>query len=248
VDITLYAIPVSNPANGARAMLAHKRLNHRLVRLPPGFHPWLVRAAGFPGPTVPAMEVDGRKLQSSLAISRELDVLEPRWPLFPADPDRRRAVEEAERWGEAEVQPMPRRIFRWAMANRPDLRRWFAGEVLGLPFPGLQASLSAPVPRRLADMADATAEAAEADIANLPATLDRVDALIADGVIGGDEPNAADFQLLATIRALRLMEDLRGVIAGRPCEAAALRVFPVYDGTPAPRALPPEWLAPLGGS
>jgi glutathione S-transferase len=243
--MTLYAIPISNPANAARAMLARKRLGYRLVRFPPGFHPWLVRAAGFPGDTVPALEVDGRKLQSSLAISRALEELEPRWPLFPAEPERRRAVEAAEAWGEAELQPMPRRIFRWALANDRDLRRWFSAEVLGLPFPDLQATLAKPVPRRLANMVGASAEAARADIAALPAMLDRVDALIADGVIGGDEPNAADFQVLATVRALRLMEDLRGAIAGRPCEAAALRVYSRYDGTPAPRALPPEWLTPL---
>lgn len=245
MDLTLYVIPVSNPANAVRGMLAHKRMRHRLVRFPPGFHPWLVRAAGFPGQTVPAMEVGGRKLQSSLAISRALDELEPRRPLFPADPELRRAVEEAERWGEAELQPLPRRIFRWALANDADMRRWFAGEVVGTPLPGLSARLSKPVPTRLAAMAGATADAAQADVARLPSTLDRLDGLIADDVIGGAEPNAADFQLLATVRALRLMEDLRGAIAGRPCEEAAMRVFARYDGVPAPRALPPAWLEPL---
>jgi glutathione S-transferase len=244
VDITLYAIPISNPSNAARGMLQRKRLDYRLVRFPPGFHPWLVRAAGFEANTVPAMVVDGRKVQTSLAISRELDLLEPRWPLFPADPERRRAVEAAERWGEAELQPVPRRIFRWAMANRRDLRRWFAAEVLGTPLPGLTAR-SAAIPRHLAGLVDATAEAAEADVAALPATLDRVDALIADGVIGGAEPNAADYQLLATVRSLGLISDVRPALAGRPCEAAALRLFPRYDGIPAPSSLPPEWLAPL---
>ena len=112
------SIPVSNPANAVRGMLAYKRLDHRLVRFAPGFHPLLVRAAGFPGWTVPALEtVDGRKLQGSLAISRYLDELQPDPPLFPADRARRRAVEEAERWGEAELQPVPRRIFRRALAT-----------------------------------------------------------------------------------------------------------------------------------
>jgi glutathione S-transferase len=246
VGLTLYVIPISNPSNTARAMLIHKRLDHRLVRFPPGFHPWLMRAAGFDGETVPALRLDGRKLQGSLTISRALEELEPRWPLFPADPGHRRAVEEAERWGEAELQPMPRRIFRWAMVNNHDLRRWFSAEVLGLPLPGLQATLAKPIPQRLANIDGATAEAARADIAQLAAMLDRVDALIADGVIGGDEPNAADFQVLGTVRGLRLMEDLRDAIAGRPCEAAALRAFPYYDGGPVPRTLPPEWLAPVG--
>ena len=34
-----------------------------------------------------------------------------------------------------------------------------------------------------------------ADIAALPGQLDRVDGWIADGLIGGDEPNAADLQI-----------------------------------------------------
>src|SRR5437867_685766 len=41
----------------------------------------------------------------------------------------------------------------------------------------------------------ATDAAVQADLAALPAALDRVDALIAEGTIGGDEPNAADYQI-----------------------------------------------------
>lgn len=243
MSITLYAIPISNPSNAARAMCAYKGVEHRLVRLPLGFHPWLIRAVGFPGATVPAMDVDGVKVQSTLMISRTLDELEPRRPLFGADPERRRTVEEAEAWGEAELQPMPRRIFRWAVTVNPQLRHWIAGEVLGLPLPRLQAAVAKPVPVKLAAMAGATAEAARADVAALPGMLDRVDALIADGVIGGAEPNAADFQVLSTVRSLGLIPPLAPMLAGRPSTAAALRVFPRYDGKPAPVALPPEWLA-----
>lgn len=247
MTLTLYAMPVSNPANAARGMLAYKRLDHRLIRFPPGFHPLLVRAAGFPGWTIPALETaDGRKLQSSLAISRYLDELRPDPPLFPADPERRRAVEAAERWGEAELQPVPRRIFRRALVQQFPLRRWFTGRVIGMPLPGFNARVSQPVPRRLATIVGATEEAARADVAGLPALLDRVDALIAEGVIGGDQPNAADFQLLATICSLGLMVDLQPALEGRPCQRAARALFPRYDGLPTPpQSLPQDWLAPL---
>jgi glutathione S-transferase len=242
----LYAIPVSNPSNAVRGMLAYKRLDYRLVRFAPGFHPLLVRLAGFSGSTVPALEVDGRKLQHSLAISRALDELEPDPPLFPADPERRRAVEEAERWGEANLQSVPRRIFRRALATQYPLRRWFTGEVIGLPLPGVNAAISTALPRRLAAIVGATEEAVRADVAELPALLDRVDALIAAGTIGGDQPNAADFQILATVCSLGLMVDLQPALAGRPCERAAQRLFPRYDGIPTPpRSLPDEWLTPL---
>lgn len=250
MPLTLYAIPVSNPANAVRGMLAYKRLDHRLVRLTLGFHPLLVRAAGFPGWTVPALETgDGRKLQSSLAISRYLDELQPDPPLFPAEPERRRAVEEAERWGEAELQPVPRRIFRRALATQYPLRRWLSAEVIGLPLPGFNAIVSQPLPARMAAIVDATEEAVRADVAGLPALLDQVDALIAAGTIGGDQPNAADFQVLATVSALGLMVDLQPALEGRPCQDAARRLFPRYDGIPTPpRSLPEEWLAPLRAS
>src|SRR5262245_50549629 len=111
-------------------MVAHKRLDHRLVRLPIGFHPLLVRGAGFPGWTVPALETaDGRKAQGTLAISRCLEELRADPPLFGTDPEQRRAIEEAERWGEAELQPLPRRIFRRALVRQYPLRRWLMAEV-----------------------------------------------------------------------------------------------------------------------
>ena len=45
-------------------------------------------------------------------------------------------------------------------------------------------------------------EAARADLAALPAHLDRIDGWIADGVLGAEQPNAADLQIGSTIRLL----------------------------------------------
>ena len=64
-----------------------------------------------------------------------------------------------------------------------------------------------------------------ATVRELPALLDQVDALIADGTIGGPEPNAADFQILASMRVLLEFEDLGASARGpcvRPRRAAAL--------------------------
>ena len=66
----LYVTSLSNPSKAAMAMLAYKQLPHRVVNLTSGFHPYLVRAAGFQGPTVPALRLDnGRRVQGSLGIS-----------------------------------------------------------------------------------------------------------------------------------------------------------------------------------
>ena len=127
-------------------MLAHKRLPHRRIDLLAGFHPYLVRAAGFEGRTVPALELaDSRHVQGSLEISRALDELIPERPLFPDEPVARSAVERAERWGHDELQPVPRRIFRWAAMEDPALRRWIASQVEGVPAPAIVATLSRPI-------------------------------------------------------------------------------------------------------
>ena len=42
----------------------------------------------------------------------------------------------------------------------------------------------------------------------LPAQLDRVDALLAEGVIGGERPNAADFQVAPSVRLMQCFDQL----------------------------------------
>ena len=72
MTVRLYITSLSNPSYAAVGMLAHKRLAHRRIDLLTGFHPYLVRAAGFEGRTVPALELeDGRHVQGSLEISQE---------------------------------------------------------------------------------------------------------------------------------------------------------------------------------
>ena len=91
-------------------MLESKGLDYEAIWLLPGLHPALLRTRGFRGGTVPAIKLDGRKLQQSRAISRALEEIRPDPPLFPADPDERREVEEAERWGDEQLQSVPRRL------------------------------------------------------------------------------------------------------------------------------------------
>src|ERR687885_347759 len=114
---------ISHPAQAARAMLERKGIEYELKNVPIGTQPIAVRLAGFRGRTVPALKIDGRRVQGSIEIARVLDELAPEPPLYPRDPERRRAVQEAEAWGERELQPLPRRLMRWGVANREELRR-----------------------------------------------------------------------------------------------------------------------------
>ena len=161
------------------------------------------------------------------------DVVEER-PLFPREAAARRAVQEAERWGHAELQPVPRRIFRWAMANDPELRRWLASEILRWPAPRLAALSGKPIARWMAALSAASETAVRNDIRSIPAKLDRVDELLAGGTIGGEAPNAADFQILSTVRVMLEFTRLAHLAEDRPCAAAARRLFARWDG-PVPR-------------
>jgi glutathione S-transferase len=74
-----------------------------------------------------------------------------------------------------------------------------------------------------------------------------VDELIAAGTLGGEELNAADFQIATTTRVLLNFTQLRPLIEGRPAAEHALRLLPDF-GRPAPLPIPAEWIpAPAPG-
>jgi glutathione S-transferase len=221
-------------------MLELKRIDHEVVDLLPGMHPVLLRAAGFRGGTAPALRADGERVQGSVQISSYLERLAPEPPLFPADPALRSAVVDAEAWGEAELQPIPRRVFRWGTVRDRELRVWIA-KLSGIPAPGVAATLNLPVARYFARLSGASDEAVRADLSALPSMLDRVDGWIADGTLGGARVNAADCQIASTVRVLLAYEDLRPMLADRPAAELATRLFPSYP-EPIPLRLPPAWL------
>ena len=242
--VKLYGTPPSHPSHAARLMLERKGIDHKMIWLLPGLWPILLRTRGFRGGTVPALKLNGQRLQDSREISRALEQYKPDPPLFPSDPRRRLEVEEAERWGEEVLQPVPRRIIRWLALHRPEVRTLFARDA-GMPAPGLAARLNAPMVHWLARKADSSDERVRKTIRLLPALIDHVDTLIADGVIGGREPNVADYQIGTTVRSLLTLEDLRPAIEGTRAEKLALAILPEIGSPPIPPSLPPEWLAPL---
>ena len=241
MQATVYGLAGSHPVKAVMAMLERKGIEARRRDLVNVVDRPLLRAMGFPGRTVPALRIDGRKVQTSRAISRALDELVPEPPLFPADPDRRAAVEDAERWGDEVLQPVPRRL-AWAAfkRDRSGLRSFLEGPVMGIP-PAVAAATAAPLIHASARIHGADDDAVAADLISLPALVDQVDDLIANGVIGGAEPNAADFQIFTSVRLLLCFEDLRPLLEGRPAAKRALRVVPDFPGR-VPPVFPVEWL------
>lgn len=183
---------------------------------------------------------DGRRVQGSLAISRALEEFVPSPSLYPSEPAARAAAQEAERWGEAVLQPVSRRLIRWGLRHHLDQRRWFADVATPLPAPALVGILLSPVVPAFVWQAGASDERVRRDLAELPQLLDEVDRLLEIGVIGGKELGAADFQIASTVRMLLAMQDVGRLVTGRPAQPFAYRIVPDYPDVPA--ALPADWL------
>jgi glutathione S-transferase len=79
-------------------------------------------------------------------------------------------------------------------------------------------------------------------LSGLPAKLDHVAELAADGIIGGEEPTAADLQIGSTIRVLMTIGDLEPMLAGSAGERIAMRWFPEFPGHVPAGAFPASWL------
>lgn len=245
MKIRLYGLPGSHPTMAVQAMLERKGLGFRRVDLAPFLARAIVRKGmRLPQNTVPVLVVDGRRIQGSREIARELDRLRPDPPLFPAGPECRLAVEEAERWGEEELQHPVRQISLWAMrANRAPIRGFMARPVMGMP-PAIAARLAPPFIARGVRVNEATDETVRVNLAELDSMLARIEEWIAAGVLDGGEPNAADFQIGASVRLLLTFQDLRPLIEDRPPARLARRALAAYAGD-APPVFPPAWLEPL---
>jgi glutathione S-transferase len=226
----LYVIPASHPCMAARLMLEHRGVIYKRTDLLSPAHRAVVRLVGFPGITVPALKADGRKIQGTGAIARWLDSTRPGPPLVPEDPDLRRRVEEAEAWADEDLQAPVRRIAWWALQrDRSGVRSFLADARLGVPASVLAAT-AAPFIWAAARANRVTDVRGREDLAALPALFDRVDALIAEGTIGGEALNVADYQIAASIRLLMCFDDLRPALEARPAGQHALRVAPEFAG------------------
>jgi glutathione S-transferase len=236
--LTLHVMPPSHPCMTARKALELKGLEFELVELMPGtqIEP-MEKVYGEGNTTVPGMVMGEETVHGSRPILARLEELVPDPPLFP-DPIADQ-VREAERWGDEELQDLGRRLPWSALAFRPESLGTFGG---GGNLNPAGVDYAMKLIRATWKYHGITAEIVAADLEGLPAKLDHVDKLIADGVMGGEAPNAADLQIGATIRVLLVVADLHPVIAGRPCEELAHRLFPDYQGMIPAGAYPPGWV------
>lgn len=244
MDVRLYVIPASHPSVAAQLMLESKGIDYKRVDLMPVISKAALKALRFPAVTVPAIKIDGNRVQGTGEIARELDRLVPEPPIVPTDPEVRIRVQEIEAFGDGPLQEIARRTLWNALKrDRSPLRSYSEGAKLGIPI-GLAIKTAAPIVAASARFNNADDERVQADLEELPRVLDKIDAWIEEGVIGGESPNIGDYQIAPSLRLLMTMDDIRPFIEDRPAGQLAMRLVPNYPGQ-SPPVLPPEWLEPL---
>jgi glutathione S-transferase len=225
----LYVVHGSHPCETVKRAMEMKGIPYKLVELPPPMHAPIQRLL-FGERTVPGLRLNGEKLTGSRRILQRLEELRPDPPLFPADAHARARQAKAEAWGDETFQPIARRLLWHAMRRNPGAMVSYS-EHAKVPLPAPMIRMSAPLIARGAGRLNKVSdEAVRTDYDALPGYLDKIDAWIAEGVIGGEAPNAADLQIATTLRLLMTLEDLRPLIEDRPAGQLALRLFPQVDG------------------
>jgi glutathione S-transferase len=229
-------------------MLAHKRVPYRRVDLLTLLHPLLVRLHGFDAGgqtrsaggrhtfglrlgdhlgTVPALAAGGDRISTNHRIARFLDERVTERPLFPADQGKRAAVEEVEDWANGTLQMEARRILVAALVRDPEAFSRSAGDGrLGHLLYKRALPRRLILPRVLGGVFNATPRADRELVAELPGMLDRIDAWIADGVLGGPELNVADFMIAPSLALILYRPDAMPLFEGRPSLQLVDRLLP----------------------
>jgi glutathione S-transferase len=234
MKLRLFVVHGSHPCVAVMKGLDLKGLSYRVVEWPPPTHPPLQRLI-FGARTVPGLRIgqngSAERISGSRAIMHRLDELAPDPALYPLEHDHRARVEQADQWGDEVFQPVARELVWAAMRHSPHALVSY-GEHSRLPLPAPAVRFLAPAIAAAASRLNRTdAGVARRDLQELPAQLDRVDAWMADGTMGDPQhPNAADLQILSTVRLLLTLADVRPLLDGRPSSDAARRLFPDWDG------------------
>lgn len=241
----VYVIMGSHACRSATLMLEHKGVPYRRVVLPTGLHPLLVRACGFAGHstpirtvdgatdrqlalldrlgTVPALRLDGERVQTNHEIARFLERLRPAPALLPAEPERRSAVENAERWGDETLQMAARRV--GLAADLDDMSMRGADGRLG-PLLAKSGAMRTLASRMSAQPFQAGRDNLRGLLDSIPPMLDTVDGWIGEGVLCAEELNVADFTIAPSLALLSYHRELGEQISARPSGILLDRLLP----------------------
>jgi glutathione S-transferase len=232
--LKLHAVPPSHPCMTVAAALELKGLEYERIDLPHTERLELMQEIyGEGNSTVPGLLIDDEPVHGSRAILARLEAIEPEPVLYPSE-----QVREAERWGDQELQDLGRCLPWGAMHFRPESMGTFAG---GEPLDPAGTDFAIKFVRATWRYHKITATRLHDDLAGLPAKIAHIELLAEDGTLDGEQPNAADLQIAATIRVLLPLGDLQPLLEGSAAERIALRFFPSYPGSVPQGAYPAGW-------
>jgi glutathione S-transferase len=240
--LKLYVLPGSHPCAAVEVALHMKSVPFSRVDLLP-----MVQMAVGPllygGMTVPGVRLDGEKIVGSRKIMRRLDEIAPDPPLLPADAAARAQVLEVERWGDETFQSVPRRLLDAGFLRNAGCMESYLGPDVKLPLPRGMLRPALPLTARLMAIRNkAKDEHVRADLGALAGQLAKIDAWIEEGLLGAEQPNAADLQIGSTVRLLQTIADVRPLLDGHRASELT-RYFPPMVGEIPAGTLPAELLA-----
>ncbi|MCB0876047.1 MAG: glutathione S-transferase, partial [Solirubrobacterales bacterium] len=149
------------------------------------------------------------------------------------------AVREADRWGDEELQDLGRSLPWGALQFRPEALGTFGG---GGVLDPAGTDFAIRFVRATWKYHGISAVLLAEHLTGLPAKLDHVAELAAEGIIGGEQPTAADLQIGSTIRVLMTIDDLEPLLRDHPGERIARRWFPEFPGGVPAGAFPAGWV------
>jgi glutathione S-transferase len=236
--ITLHVIPPSHPCMTAEAALRHKNLTYERVDLGMGNHPEeMEKIYGEGSRTVPGMTLGDETVHGSTAILWKLEQAFPERPLYPAPIAE--SVREAELWADGDFQDFGRRLSWGALHFRPESMGSFGG---GEALDPAGTDYAIKFVRATWKYHRISAVQLSDDLEALPGMIDRIDDFAEKGLVAGEEPTAADFQIGATTRVLLNVADLHPVLSDSAAERIARRYFPDYAGLVPAGAYPEGWV------
>ena len=244
----LYVIPGSHACRAAMLMLDHKGVPYRRVDIVPLMHPVVVRLRGFDAGgqtrsaggkrtfgirlgdrlgTVPALAANGHRISTNHGIAHFLEEQHPDPPIYPADPERRRNVEDVERWANETLQMSARRIPGAAVVRDPATMAESAGDGrMGYLLYKRKLVRRVVTPWILSRIFRSNPARDDELLAELSALLDRVDAWIREGVLNGPQLNAADFMVAPSLALILYRPDVKPMFEGRPALELVDRLLP----------------------
>lgn len=244
----LYVIPGSHACRSAMLMLEHKHVPYRRIDFVTLTHSIAARLHGFTAGgetrtaggrrtlglrmadrlgTVPGLAADGERISTNHGIARFLDEHHPDRPLLPTEPAQRAAIEEAERWGNETLQMAARRILGAATIRDPAMMSRSARDGrLGYLLYEHERVRRLIIPWICRTAFASSGNPDRDPVKDLAAMLDRIDAWIAEGVLGGAELSVADFMIAPSLALILYRPDVAPLFEGRPALDLVDRLLP----------------------